>query len=166
MSWFPGAKIRDIRYRIPIWVIPLTQKLPPSGINQREQDVYDAFKQVSDRIIEIGPDLVVPADMVNHPRMDYIALGHYHRVIKVGEWAYYSGSTKQFGFVHHLEITCQIETPKGAMISSTDISVLPMEFEAFVNAWRVDRLEKKRLKEMGLKYLETFVPEEEGGNSG
>jgi len=197
-------------------------------------------------------ELKVPADMViHHPHMDYIALGHYHRVIKVGEWAYYSGSTerfgfsdaghpcgflevdlperrvkyheievremlklpevdchdltseeilgrtsqlsreagggsivqlslnklnrstyieldqrvirKQFGFVHHLEITCQIETPKGAMISATDISVLPTEFEAFVNAWRVDKLEKKRLKEMGVKYLETFVPEEERG---
>ncbi len=70
---------------------------------------------------------------------------------------------KQFGFVHHLEITCQIEIPKGAMISATDISVLPTEFEAFVNAWRVDKLEKKRLKEMGVKYLETFVPEEERG---
>ncbi|UCD71005.1 MAG: exonuclease SbcCD subunit D [Syntrophobacterales bacterium] len=197
-------------------------------------------------------ELKVPSKMViHHPHMDYIALGHYHRAIKVGEGAYYSGSTERFGFsdadhpcgflevdlpagtvkyheievremvklpevdchnltseeilgrtsqlsrqagyggvvqlplirlnrstyveidqrtireqfdhVYHLEIICQIDTPKGTAPLSTDIAVLHMEFEAFVNTWRVDTLEKKRLKEMGLKYLETFVPEEEQG---
>jgi hypothetical protein len=38
-----------------------------------------------------------------------------------------------------------------------------MEFEAFVETWRLGRLGKKRLKEMGLKYLEILVPEEERG---
>ncbi len=56
-----------------------------------------------------------------------------------------------------------METPKGDAVSSTEIGVLPMEFEAFVKAWRVDKLEKKRLREMGLKYLEIFVPEEDCG---
>jgi DNA repair exonuclease SbcCD nuclease subunit len=195
-------------------------------------------------------ELKVPAKMViYHAHMDYIALGHYHRWIKVGEGAYYSGSTERFGFsdaghpcgflevdlpegrvkyhelevremvrlpeidchdltpeeilertsglsgqvgpgtivqlslmslsrstyveldqraireqfshVLHLEIICQMKTPKGAAISSTDIAVLPMEFEAFVNGWRVHKLEKKRLKEMGLRYLEMLVPEED-----
>lgn len=194
-------------------------------------------------------ELKVPAKIVvDHPDMDYIALGHYHRWIKVSQRAYYSGSTERFGFsdaghpcgflevdlpagvvkyheietremmklpevdchdltpdeilertselsgqigrgsivqlplirmsrstyveldqrvirdqfscAFHLEIICQMETPKGNAISSIEIAVLPMEFEAFVNAWRVDKLEKKRLKEMGLKYLEIFAPEE------
>jgi DNA repair exonuclease SbcCD nuclease subunit len=197
-------------------------------------------------------ELKVPAKMViHHPHMDYIALGHYHRMIKVGEGVYYSGSTERFGFsdaghpcgflevdlpegrvkyhelevremvklpevdchdltpeeilernlglsgqvgpgtvvqlslirlnrstyveldqraireqlshVHHLEIICQIETPKGAAVSSTDIAVLPMEFEAFVNGWKVHKLDKKRLKEMGLKYLEALVLEGDRG---
>jgi exonuclease SbcD len=197
-------------------------------------------------------ELKIPAQMViDHPHMDYIALGHYHRAIKVTEGVHYSGSTERFGFsdaghpcgflevdlpegrvryheievremvklpevdchdltsegilektsqlsrqvghgsivqlplielnrstyveldqraireqfvrVHHLEIICQIETPKGAAISSTDIAVLPMEFEAFVDGWGVDKLDKKRLKEMGLRYLEILVPEEDRG---
>jgi DNA repair exonuclease SbcCD nuclease subunit len=197
-------------------------------------------------------ELKIPAQMViDHPHMDYIALGHYHRAIKVTEGVHYSGSTERFGFsdaghpcgflevdlaegtvryheievremvklpevdchdltseeilektsqlsrqvghgsivqlplielnrstyveldqraireqfvrVHHLEIICQIETPKGAAISSTDIAVLPMEFEAFVDGWGMDKLDKKRLKEMGLRYLEILVPEENRG---
>ncbi len=32
-----------------------------TGINQREQDVYDAFKQAVERILEIGPDVVIHA---------------------------------------------------------------------------------------------------------
>ncbi len=197
-------------------------------------------------------ELKIPAMIViDHPHMDYIALGHYHRSIKVSQRAYYSGSTERFGFSDaghpcgflevdlpagvvkyheieiremvklpevdchdltpeeilertsrlsrqvragiivqlslirlnrstyveleqraireqfscalHLEIIFQMETPKGDAVSSTEIGVLPMEFEAFVKAWRVDKLEKKRLREMGLKYLEIFVPEEDCG---
>jgi DNA repair exonuclease SbcCD nuclease subunit len=165
-------------------------------------------------------ELKVPAKIVvDYPDMDYIALGHYHRSIKVSQRAYYSGSTERFGFSDaghpcgflevdlpagvvtyheighgsvvqlslmrlnrssyveldqraireqfsctlHLEIICHMETPTSDAISSTDIAVLPIEFETFVNAWRVDKLEKKRLKEMGLKYLEILVPEEDSG---
>jgi DNA repair exonuclease SbcCD nuclease subunit len=197
-------------------------------------------------------ELKIPAKMViDHPGMDYIALGHYHRWIRVGERAYYSGSTERFGFSDsghpcgflevdlpagvvkyheiktremaklpevdchhrtpdeilektsqlsqqagagsivqlslaklnrstyveldqgaireqfartlHLDITFQIEAYEGDAVSSTDIAVLPMEFEAFVDTWRLDRLGKKRLKEMGLKYLEILIPEEDRG---
>jgi len=41
-------------------------KVAPSGINQREQDIYDSFNQVIDRILEIAPDLVVHAGDVFH----------------------------------------------------------------------------------------------------
>ncbi|MBS3787848.1 exonuclease SbcCD subunit D [Candidatus Bipolaricaulota bacterium] len=34
---------------------------PKTGINQREQDVYDAFTQLVDRVLRINPDLVVHA---------------------------------------------------------------------------------------------------------
>jgi len=184
-------------------------------------------------------ELKVPAKIViDYPDMDYIALGHYHRSIKVSQRAYYSGSTERFGFSDaghpcgflevdlpagvvtyheieiremvklpevdcydltpeeilertsqlsrqaghgsvvqlslmrlnrssyveldqraireqfsctlHLEIICHMETPTSDAISSTDIAVLPIEFEAFVNAWREDKLEKKRLKEIRL----------------
>jgi DNA repair exonuclease SbcCD nuclease subunit len=189
--------------------------------------------------------------VIDHPGMDYIALGHYHRWIRVGERAYYSGSTERFGFSDashhcgflevdvssgsvkyheievremaklpevdchhltsdeilektsqlsqqagagsivqlplirmsrstyveldqgaireqfsrtlHLDITFQIEAYEGDAVSSADIAGLPMEFEAFVDTWRLDRLAKKRLKEMGLKYLEILVPEEDRG---
>lgn len=34
---------------------------PTTGINQREQDVYDAFERVVDRILQLEPDLVLHA---------------------------------------------------------------------------------------------------------
>jgi len=38
------------------------QKIDPkTGINQREQDVYDAFERVADRILQLEPDLVLHA---------------------------------------------------------------------------------------------------------
>jgi DNA repair protein SbcD/Mre11 len=42
------------------------QRLTPGGINQREADVARTFRTAVDRIIEIGPDLVVVAGDVFH----------------------------------------------------------------------------------------------------
>jgi hypothetical protein len=97
---------------------------------------------------QVGPGTIVQLSLMSLSRSTYVELDQ--RAIR-----------EQFSHVLHLEIICQMETPKGAAISSTDIAVLPMEFEAFVNGWRVHKLAKKRLKEMGLRYLEMLVPEED-----
>lgn len=50
---------------------------PATGVNQREQDVYDAFTQVVDYALDTRPDLVVHAgDLFHTPRPSNRALVH------------------------------------------------------------------------------------------
>ncbi|MFN8579671.1 MAG: metallophosphoesterase, partial [Gemmatimonadaceae bacterium] len=42
------------------------QRTTPTGINQREADVAQVFRQTIDKIIELAPDLVIIAGDVFH----------------------------------------------------------------------------------------------------
>lgn len=64
-------------------------KVAPSGINQREQDFYDAFKFVVDQALEIKPDLIIHSgDFFHRPsppnRPMIFALQQLKRVSEAG----------------------------------------------------------------------------------
>lgn len=76
---------------------------PETGINQREQDVYDAFTTAMERILEIDPDLVVHAgDLFDNVRPT-------NRAVNI--------ATEQFGRLSQAEIPTVViagnhDTPK------------------------------------------------------